>query len=170
MTMALNTSGEKFHVPHIRAFDQELIEAVASAVGLADDCMSEYRDKVAFLAKIRAEKAKQLEFVAELLQPDMLPVIQSATEEQKVKLASVNFKKMAGSVIEAITTSPGATIKIGKQQVRDTWYGALNGVTYVVDHIKGRNRDNALQSAWFGKEAGLKRRALELAVKYAKAA
>lgn len=171
MTMALNTAGEKFHVPHIRAFDQELIEAVAEAVGLADSCMAEHRDKVSFLAKTRAERTDQMKYVAELLQPEMLDVFGTAKETKDiVSLAGAGFKRMATAVSEAIITSPGAKIKVGKNKVSDTWYGALNGVTYIVDHVKGRNRDLALQSAWFGKDAGLKRRALDLAVKYAKAA
>jgi len=43
---------------------------------------------------------------------------------------------------------------------------AMNAVTYYVDHERGRTRDSALNSAWFGEGANLKQSALDLALKY----
>src|SRR6185312_4289740 len=51
-----------------------------------------------------------------------------------------------------------------------TWWGAVNAVTYTVDHEMGRTPDNRLHSAWMGRGAVLKRKALEMAVEYAQAA
>ena len=54
---------------------------------------------------------------------------------------------------------------------RGTWWGALNGVTYVVDHQKKSMAEgNALHSAWFGSGANLKRKALTKAIQYAEVA
>ena len=77
------------------------------------------------------------------------------------------LKHSANSVLEAIETSPGAGLK----SARGTWWGALNGVTYVVDHQgRGNSRDNTLHSAWFGSGANRKTKALQKAVEYARAA
>jgi len=47
----------------------------------------------------------------------------------------------------------------------------LNGVTYVMDHQKRSTaKGNALHSAWFGSGANTKRKALNKAIEYAKAA
>ena len=70
-------------------------------------------------------------------------------------------------VHEAIYTSPGSELAAAK----GTWWGALNGVTYVVDHeSQARTEDNSLHSAWFGSGAAKKRKALSLAIDYAQAA
>jgi hypothetical protein len=41
-------------------------------------------------------------------------------------------------------------------------------VTYTVDHNEGRERSTAMRSAWLGTAAGMKRRALDLALDRAK--
>jgi hypothetical protein len=64
----------------------------------------------------------------------------------------------------ALTNSPGATMATAA----GTWWGALNSVTYVVDHELGRDQSASLRTAWLGQKAGLKRRAVELALDYAK--
>ena len=48
-----------------------------------------------------------------------------------------------------------------------TLWGAVNAVTYVVDHELGRNRSTALRNAWLGHTANTKRRAMDLALKRA---
>ena len=77
------------------------------------------------------------------------------------------FKRTAELVNDALVTSPGATMKSAK----GTWWGALNAVTYVVDHQKRSQAEgNALHSAWFGSGANTKRKALSKALEYAEAA
>ena len=45
---------------------------------------------------------------------------------------------------------------------KNTAYGLLNAVTEFVDHERrARSTDNRLDSAWFGKGAQIKQRALE---------
>jgi phage/plasmid-like protein (TIGR03299 family) len=48
-----------------------------------------------------------------------------------------------------------------------TAWGAVNAVTYYVDHIVGRGVDTRLNKAWFGANDRLKTRALQLAMKSA---
>jgi hypothetical protein len=53
---------------------------------------------------------------------------------------------------------------------RGTWWGAFNSVSFLTDHVIGRDNDSRLARAWFGDRALTKRSALEKAVEYAKAA
>ena len=77
------------------------------------------------------------------------------------------FNKYPALVVEALERQPGADLKSSK----GTWWGALNAVTYVEDHLRESNDEgNNLHSAWFGAGANRKARALDLAVKYAEVA
>jgi phage/plasmid-like protein (TIGR03299 family) len=60
--------------------------------------------------------------------------------------------------------APGSSLRSAK----GTWWGALNAITYVVDHMQGKSRDTALKNAWLGNQAILKRRAMQLALEEAK--
>jgi hypothetical protein len=46
--------------------------------------------------------------------------------------------------------------------VAGTRWAALNAVTELVDHERGRSDNTRIESAWFGTGAVLKNRALEL--------
>ena len=75
-----------------------------------------------------------------------------------------NYPKLA---VEALERQPGANLASAK----GTWWGALNAVTYVEDHLRESQQEgNALHSAWFGAAANRKAKALDLAVEYAKVA
>ena len=77
------------------------------------------------------------------------------------------FNKTSEMVLSSIDQSPGATLKAAK----GTWWGALNGVTYIEDHQRrGTAAGNALHSAWFGAGANRKAKALSKAIEYASAA
>ena len=69
--------------------------------------------------------------------------------ENKTKLA-----------IEAFSQAPGQEL----QSANMTAWGLLNAVTYIIDHHLGTNRDSRLRQAWFGSNAKLKKRALDLAL------
>lgn len=71
---------------------------------------------------------------------------------------------MLAHLRNALTHAPGQQLP----SATGTLWGAVNAVTYVVDHELGRDRGAALRSAWFGQKANLKSRALELALERAK--
>jgi phage/plasmid-like protein (TIGR03299 family) len=56
-------------------------------------------------------------------------------------------------IMVAYETAPGA--------VPGTAYGALQGLTYYVDHVRGTRDDNRTDSAWFGQGADLKTSAFQ---------
>ena len=84
----------------------------------------------------------------------------NVNEVQKREL----WNRSATTVHQLLHKQPGAKMSEG------TWWSALNAVTYYADHIAGRDRNAALRSAWFGSKATMKRKALDLATEYAKAA
>jgi len=66
--------------------------------------------------------------------------------------------------MEVLETQPGAEFGAG------TYWSAFNTVTYMSDHLNGKNPSRRLHSAWFGTAANRKIAALDLAVEFAEAA
>jgi hypothetical protein len=79
----------------------------------------------------------------------------------KEKVQRKEVSKSASKALELVTTQPGAAFAEG------SWWQAFNAVTYMTDHVVGRNADNRLTSAWFGPNKVLKVKALETAVEFA---
>ena len=78
----------------------------------------------------------------------------------QIEMLSRNAK-MAYDVLE---TQPGAEYAEG------SWWQAFNSITYITDHVQGRNQENRLANSWFGYNQTRKRDALQTAIKYAEAA
>lgn len=49
------------------------------------------------------------------------------------------------------------------ESANGTIWGAINAVTYLVDHVMGEDRDVRMDQSWFGQRRSIKRRALQLA-------
>ena len=130
--------------------------------------MAEFQEQSTFLASKQAKPLDVQNFIAQLFQPSLL------IERGKMNVANDTplldeFSKTSEQVHDAIALSPGADLRSAK----GTWWGALNGVTYHMDHTKRQServKGGALYSSWLGPNAATKRRALELATEYAKAA
>lgn len=158
LTQALSHGSKRFSMPHIRVLDAEVQRAAEEALGITHELMTTFREQSEFLAKTPAHPLQVQRYLATLFQPELLA--QVANDNDLVS----EFRQTANMVYEAIETQPGTELSKG------TWWSALNAVTYVVDHKLGRVRDNTMYNAWFGQPAALKRRAVEAAVDYAKAA
>jgi len=167
LTLALQQGGARFRVLHVHMFDEEIISAAENALGLTDNAMKEFSEQATFLSEHRATEAQLDDYVAELFQPKTLIERGKASSNDNLPALRDEFKRTALAVRDAIETSPGSDMASAK----GTWWGALNGVTYVTDHLKkSRVEGNGLHSAWFGSGANVKRRALDKALEYAKAA
>ncbi len=167
ITLALNQEGitGKFRVLHLQMFDQEIIQSAEQALGISGEQMKVFQEQSEFLASKRAKQDQIDNYIAEMLQPKLLIERAKADGLDQPPLYE-QFSKTSESVREAIETSPGSKL----QSAKGTWWGALNGITYVMDHQKkATSRDNALNSAWFGNGAMTKRKALTKALEYAKA-
>ena len=169
ITMALNSEGTtgKFRALHLQEYvDADIVKAAEEAIGLSDANMQDFKEKAQFLASKKAETLQVDNFVAELIQPQTL-IERGKSKEKDLPPLEDELNKTSKAILDAIVKSPGADLASAK----GTWWGALNGVTYVMDHqSKAKSRDNALHSAWFGSAAKNKNKALHKALEYAKVA
>ena len=172
LTMALQDSGTaSFRMPHVREFGTDVIQAAEEALGLSAQAMTEFRTNSTLLSKTKAKHSDVLDYVAEIYQPQMIAEYRNeqllresgkAIGEQAPLIEKLN--KFPSLVVDALEQSPGANLK----SARGTWWGALNAVTYVEDHLReSQTEGNALHSAWFGAAANRKSKALSLALQRA---
>jgi phage/plasmid-like protein (TIGR03299 family) len=168
LTLALNDSGaNKFRILHLQMFDQEIMQAAEEALGLSNTRMAQFKEQSEFLASKRAKTLDVDNFIAEMFQKDTLLERGKAVNQNELPPLRDEFKRTALAVAEAYEVSPGSTLASAK----GTWWGALNAVTYVVDHPRrASNEGGSLYSAWFGNGANVKRKAMEKALEYAQAA
>lgn len=157
LTMALATKSGAFRMPHLYAFDDDVIVAAEETLGLSSTLLKGFKDNAEFLSSKKYSQEDVLEYIATLFDRRLL---------QEDEFVPGDFNRTAARVRALLKHQPGAEMK----SANDTWWGAFNAVTYYVDHEAGNDRDTALKSAWFGQRAGLKRRALEAAIDFANAA
>ena len=130
--------------------------------------MTEFRNNATLLSKTKAKHSDVLDYVSEIYQPLMIADYrrdQLLRSEGKLigmqEPLTEKLNKFPSLVMEALDRSPGAHLKSAK----GTWWGALNAVTYVEDHLReSKTEGNALHSAWFGAAANRKSKALDLAI------
>jgi phage/plasmid-like protein (TIGR03299 family) len=152
-----NKGGATFRMTHARAFDDDMKAKAEQALGLAHAEMQTFSHTAEMLSGVGAKVSDVMDYYHDVMQiereqPD------PEGEDTEVKINST-IKRFADS----LTFAPGQDIPTAK----GTWWGAFNSVTYTVDHELCLTSDTRLHSAWYGYGAGLKRRALELAVNYA---
>ena len=166
LTIALDQGGAAFRMPHIRDFSADVQQAAEEALGLSKARQDEFQEKAEFLSSKQFTGETVMNYVAEVYQPQLL-IDKAKAHADEDFIIQDKFSKMAGMAFNAIDLSPGATMKSAK----GTWWGALNGITFVEDHHrKGSAEGNALHSAWFGDASKRKAKALDKALEYAKAA
>jgi phage/plasmid-like protein (TIGR03299 family) len=167
LTQALGQAGNRFRVLHLQMFDEEIHRAAEEALGISGNQMQAFQEQSEFLAGKKFKTESLENYIAELFQPQLLVERGKSNDPSKLPPLRDEFKRTADLVRHAVDLSPGATLSSAK----GTWWGALNAVTYVVDHQKrSHEQGNALHSAWFGSGAMTKRKALSKALEYAEAA
>jgi hypothetical protein len=153
ITMALRSGKEKFSVPHMESFSAITMSKVEAALGINKELLNEQKQIAEQLVRKEFTEKEVQKFIATLFQPDLLKT------PEDCHLG--NFRPTAEDVYTAINRQPQVAAS------KNTWWSALNAVTYYVDHEAGRDRQNALASAWFGQNAKKKRDALSLALEFA---
>ena len=147
LAVALNGNTHAVKVRHSTTFDPQAVkQQLGISVSAWDDFM--YRLKALSERRITrktAEKVMQTIFMDTGYQPPGMPV---KANEQAMK--------------KAMDLYEGAGRGSQLASAKSTAYGLLNAVTEFVDHERrARSKDNRLDSAWFGKGAQIKQRALE---------
>tara|TARA_R110002020_G_scaffold326786_2_gene542403 strand:+ start:5798 stop:6313 length:516 start_codon:yes stop_codon:yes gene_type:complete len=170
MALGMNNTAS-FRMPHVKEFGDDVIQAAEDALGLSATAMTEFRKNATLLSQTKAKHSDVLDYVGQIYQPLMIAEYrkeQLLRSEGKLLGMQEPLKdklnKFPSLVMDALDQSPGAHLKSAK----GTWWGAVNAVTYVEDHLReSQTPGNALHSAWFGAAANRKSQALSLAIQRA---
>ena len=150
LTLSLNQNVERMvKKSHRTVFDPSTVK---EQLGIATDKLEKYKEMAEFLGSKRYNADTLKDYFNKVF-----PVMTADKEKAQRKEVS----KSASKALELVTTQPGAEFAEG------SWWQAFNAVTYMTDHVVGRNADNRLTSAWFGPNKILKVKALETAVEFA---
>lgn len=150
LTLSLQGSVERMvKFSHRQSFNADLAKDM---LGIATDKLQKYKEMAQFLGSKKAKNESVVEYFERVF-----PLI--TTKESNKELS--RNAKIALSVME---TQPGTEYAPG------SWWQPFNAVTFMTDHVLGRNADSRLTSSWYGPNKALKTKALELAVEMADAA
>ena len=156
LTFSLEQQAEKsVKVGHRVAFDAS---EVKRALGIATSKLNTYKEMAQFLGSKRYTQDNVIEFFNSVF---------PRTADKRVQgkaLAVDTLSRNAKFCYDALEVQPGAEYAEG------SWWQAFNAVTYVTDHVQGRNSDNRLYSNWFGGNELRKRNALKKALEMAEVA
>lgn len=143
-----------FRMPHSMAFNDATKQTAELACHLGIEQAKEFKEAATLLSKKKAQPEAVEQFFCEVLKFDP----KKATKKKNGE--DVRVPNKLPKFRDALLTAPGqqAPTALG------TWWGAVNAVTYVIDHDTGRERQTALRNAWLGHTAGIKARALDLAL------
>lgn len=156
LTFALNSQAQRaVKVGHRTAFDADTVKAT---MGIAHEKFAKYKEMAQFLGQKRFTVESLMGYYNEVFP------LTSGQDKQKDGITQDNISRVAKQAFEVLETQPGAEFAEG------SWWQAFNSVTYVTDHLQGRNADNRLHSQWFGSNQLRKIKAAEKAVEYALAA
>ena len=153
LTFAINSQAQRaVKVGHRTAFNADSVKAT---MGIAHEKFAKYKEMAQFLGSKRFSVDSLLEYYN-----DVFPLT-SGQGKQENGLTADNLSRVAKQAMEVLETQPGAEYAEG------SWWQAFNSVTYVTDHLQGRNADNRLHSQWYGSNQLRKIKAAEKAVEFA---
>ena len=153
LTLSLSQDTDKMvTVNHRKAFDPDMVK---EQMGIAKEKMEQYKSMAAFLGGKRATGDNVIQYFNEVF---------GAPAKEKEDGVLPFTSRNAKIAMENLHTQPGANFAEG------SWWQAFNSVTYMTDHLQGREGDSRLQSAWYGRNRKVKLNALDKALEYAEAA
>jgi len=139
MSLSLNQNVDQYvRMGHQRPFNAE--DAMAT-LGMAHKKLETYKEAAEYLCQKSYTTDDMLNYFNQ--------VFPSASDRDSNKSREAQ---------EVMHTQAGAALGEG------TFWQLFNTVTYMTDHTLGRNSDTRLQSAWYGQNQNVKKKALELAV------
>jgi len=128
-------------------------DEVKEMLGIATEKLGKYKEMASFLGSKKAKNEDIVQYFKRVF-----PVTGA---KKNIETELSRNAKIAMSILD---TQPGAEYAEG------SWWQPFNAVTYMTDHLMGRNDDTRMTSAWFGPNRALKTRALETALEMAEAA
>ena len=155
LTFALDSQSQRaVKVGHRAAFEPDMVK---EQLGIAHEKFAKYKEMAQFLGSKRVTADSLIQYYNEVF-----PLTSGKDKQETISLETIS--RQAKNAYDVLETQPGAEYAEG------TWWQAFNSVTFVTDHVQGRNADNRLHSQWFGQNQLRKIKAAEKAVEYALAA
>ena len=133
-------------------FDEEMTQKANTTIEMGRTAISNFAKTAQNLVDKNVNEKIAEKYLTEVFKPDPLKNEGKAAEEQA--------KKNAKSALDAFGSAPGQNLK----STQMTAWGLLTAVTYTADRL-GKTPDSRLRQSWFGPNAKIKKRALELALK-----
>ena len=131
-------------------FDEDMIQRTKKTIEMGRAAISAHAKE----AQLLTEK-KVTDQIAEAYMNEVFKQDSEDSEEAMKK-----FKANVQSALDAFGNAPGQNLVSAQM----TAWGLLTAVTYTADRL-GKTSDSRLRQTWFGPNAKIKKRALELALK-----
>ena len=131
-------------------FDEDMIQRTKNTIEMGRTAISAHAKEAQLLAEKKVD-----EQIAENYMNEVFKQVSDDSEEAEQKA-----KANAQSALDAFGNAPGQNLVSAQM----TAWGLLTAVTYTADRL-GKTPDSRLRQAWFGPNAKIKKRALELALK-----
>jgi phage/plasmid-like protein (TIGR03299 family) len=141
-------SRTQFRMSHMRKWTPEVAEEAKRTMGMAIEALVYTNALSEKLAKATLDDKGWMDFMDLLL------------GAENVKDAKGVLKPTANAIWTATQSSPGAELVSAK----GTLFGAVNGVTYFADHVRGASAESRLRHGWFGEGERLKNDAMQIAM------
>ena len=160
----INKNNPPYIIAEMSANNNGNIDNAYKIIDMAKQCgasavkMQTYSQVAKFLASRRFTQDSYIEY---------LNTVFPRTADKRVQgkgLSVDTLSRNAKLAHDVLETQPGAEYGEG------SWWQAFNSVTFITDHVQGRNADNRLYSSWFGGNQLRKKNALESALEFADAA
>jgi hypothetical protein len=152
LTFALDSQSQRaVKVGHRAEFQPDMVK---EQLGIAHEKFAKYKEMAQFLGSKRFSVDSLIQYYNEVF-----PLTSGKDKQDVINLETIS--RQAKNAYDVLETQPGAEYAEG------TWWQAFNSVTFVTDHVQGRNADNRLHSQWFGQNQLRKIKAAEKAVEYA---
>jgi phage/plasmid-like protein (TIGR03299 family) len=156
LTMSLQGASKNgVRLSHRTEFNPDMVK---ETLGIAHEKFAKYKEMAQFLGSRKVTAESLIQYYNTVF-PNT-----SRTEQPKEVKQYEDLSRNAKLCYDALEVQPGAEFAAG------SWWQAFNSVTFVTDHVQGRNADNRLHSQWFGQNAARKVVAAEKAVEFATAA
>ena len=133
-------------------FDEDMIQKTKETHEKGRAAIAEFSNNAQRLADKKVNAKIAADYMLEVFASDSF---KDESEEVKQK-AKIHTQ----SALDAFGTAPGQNL----ESTQMTAWGMLTAVTYTADGI-GKTPDSRLRQSWFGPNAKIKKRALELALK-----
>ena len=154
-TLAMAIKGSAVNgmkVNHRKAFDPVMVK---QTMGIAHEKFEQYKEVAQFLSKKRFTADSLIQYYNEVF-----PRTYKGKDEVIVN-AYDDLTTNGQKAFDVLQSQPGANFAQG------SWWQALNSVTYLTDHVMGREADSRMTSSWFGANANRKAVAVSKAIEFA---